>query len=349
MKRLILFGALAILIVLPARSFAQDETNSQLFLAPEDVPYQQYTPDNITSGGTVTFNASQVPGATSLTDVQILPELNPDPNTSDGDYPNSDLDAINSSDYSSYFAETPNVDYDTTTPSAGSSLATFNTPGIYFAQLDTNNGSTIVEVNVDDENAEDPAAGAGDKLGPQRKIATPNTDLVLISSGDPKDNGAMANAMAQNLPNAQNVNSVAAVVTAIMNACKAAGHKVSVTLIGHGRPGSIKIGNQRINDQGDQNGGMTSAQFQAAIDMCCSSITFYSCSTGQGPSGTSFLQNIAGSIGSASGWTNTITIATTYFDANANAMFVTYVPEPVLFAPIVIGMALLRRSRRRAA
>lgn len=108
-------------------------------------------------------------------------------------------------------------------------------------------------------------------------------------------------------------------------------------MIGHGKPGSILIGNQRINDLGDQNGGMTSAQFQAAIDQYCSSITFYSCSTAQGATGNSFLQSIASSVGSASGFTQPITVTPTYWDVNAGAQFVTLVPEPGALSLLGLG------------
>ncbi len=273
----------AVLAVTSGRLFAQ-ESQSQLFLSPAAVPEQVYTPTAITPGGSVMFNASQVPGATSVSDVQVMGELLPNPaNPSDGSYTPAQLSAITQSNESTYFAENPGVDYSASTPGCGNDTVTFNKPGTYFFQLDTNNGSGIFEVNAGDDLALDGAAQAN---GTNRIItAPPNNNTTIIATNDPPGNVAMANGMTQ-LPNAQTANSVAQVIQDIKNVYDNNGNKkFEVSLVGHGRNGSINFGGQRINDQGDQNGGMTVAQFQAAVDPYLTSIHLYGCSCAGGAGG----------------------------------------------------------------
>jgi hypothetical protein len=83
------------------------------------------------------------------------------------------------------------------------------------------------------------------------------------------------------------------------------------------------------------------------IDDCVSHIDFYSCSTAGGAAGQDFLGKVAMSIGSAGGWTDTITVSTTYFDANAGARFVTALPEPTSLTALLCGsIMLLSRTRK---
>lgn len=350
---------LVTVLLLPAAASGSFITSSDLFVAPADVPTAVYTPIVVPyslSGGSVNLSIADVPGATELLGVHIVPVLNPDPSTADGAYTLSDLAAIDSSNYASFYAFQPNVDYFATTILSNSSTISFNgnADGAYEVDLVTSNGVTISDtffrVDFGDALGEDPAGGAADATNVDRKVTLPQTALTIISSGDPNDNGYLANATAQ-IPGAVQANSVQAVVDAIKNYYNTHGmQKFEVTIIGHGRAGSIKIGTQRINDQGDTNGGMTSAAFQAAIDQYVSSVHFFSCSTGAGATGQVFLNNLASSIPLVTAYNNYTTAAQTYFDTAATAQLVQGVPEPAALVSVVCGMpvlALLVLRRRR--
>ncbi len=148
MKKLAIGLAFVLSTLLCGQLWAQ-ETATQLFLAPSAVPLQVYTNYlTTTTGGSVTFSASQV-GGTIIKNVAVLPNLNPGPGL-DCSYTQSQLDAINVDNYQSYFAYTPTVDYSATSPGGADSTVTFNQPGLFFVQLTTDAGvSAPIEVAVD--------------------------------------------------------------------------------------------------------------------------------------------------------------------------------------------------------
>ena len=233
--------------------------SNDLFLAPASVPVRIYNPIDIDPGNSVTFSSSEVPGATALVGMHILPVLNPNPASTDGSYTRAQLGGINSGNYTGYYAFQPNADYFATTISGNASTATFDKDGFYFVELQTIKGKHLSNhvflVAADDALAEDPAAGAKDKVGPQRKITLPAVDLTIISDGDPNDDhggkGAMANAM-KLFPTAMKAKTIADVIKDIKDYYDSHGKKkFEVLIIGHGRPGSIKIGKQRINNDAD--------------------------------------------------------------------------------------------------
>jgi hypothetical protein len=344
---LLITVGLVVLALTSGRLLAQ-ESQMQLFLSPAAVPEQIYTTTEISPGGSVIFNASQVAGATTINDVAVMGELLPNPNNpSDGSYTPAQLSAITFSNESTYFAENPGVSYSASNPGGATDTVTFSQPGQYFVQLQTNNGNGLFEVNAGDDLALD---GAPQPAAPNRLItAPPNNNTTIIANNDPPNNTAMANARTQ-LPNAQVAGSVADVVNDIMNVYNNNGHmKFEVSLVGHGREGSINFGGQRINDQGDQNGGMTVAQFQAAIDQYCSSVHLFGCDCAGGPQGAAMLQTLGSSIGLATGYTDDVTISTTYFDTTATSQFLSAVPEPSTIGVLTFGCAaILARRRRRA-
>jgi hypothetical protein len=291
--------------------------------------------------------------------VHILPVLNPNPSGSQGAYTTSDLANISQSNWRSFYALQPNVDYRATTIVNNQSTATFDTDGQYFVQLVTSNGQTqketLFHVLASDFFAEIPAKGAKDKGAPQRKIDAPKSDLIIVSDGDPDDikkdgQGAMKNAQKQ-LPNAAKAKTLQEVKDAIKKYFDDHGmQKFSLTLIGHGAFGIIKIGTEYISDVG---GDMTPSAFQAMIDQYVSSIDFYSCSVGAGPAGQKFLDDFAASLDSARAWNAPITIGMTYFDTDATGRLVSGVPEPSTLALLGIGTLGLFGSawhrRKRAA
>ncbi len=360
MSRLIRFARFtAVALILfawhPGQVRAQYIDGTDLFLSPTQVPEAFYNPLVLSAGSSFTFSASEVSGATKLDSIRILPLLAPNPVTDQGQYTAIDLTKITAGNYSSYFAFQPNVDYRATLISGNDSTVTFGAAGSYFVQLTTSNGTsekrTLIHAEVDDSFlGPNPNKDGSNKAGPERKIANPNTDLVIISN-DPKDNGALANAK-KHYPNAPTANNIKDVCDAIQKYYKAHGNKkFSVTLIGHGNEGRIDMGNESITN--DKSGTMTAADFQTCIDHYISRISFYSCKTFGGAKGDDFYNQMAKSLGqgNAGGWHDSITSTDSYFDANAGAKLgIGSVPEPSAVALLMsCGLAIagvqIRRSR----
>jgi hypothetical protein len=204
--------AIAVSAMLSGSLHAQ-ESASQLFLAPSTVPDQDWTGASLLTLPTIgsyTFTATQA-GGNDISDVQVLGELNPDPGSSDGSYDTADLDNISYSDESTYFDETPGISYSASTPGGTSDTVSFNQTGMYFVQVDTDQGSQQFQVDVDDYTMFD---GSVQATGPQRIAGnlTPGNNInTIISTG--AGDAALANATAQ-LPNAQTASTVQQVITA---------------------------------------------------------------------------------------------------------------------------------------
>jgi hypothetical protein len=346
----------AVLAVAAGQLPAQ-ETADQLFLAPSAVPEAIYTPTVLAGTGSTVFTAGQVVGGTVINNVAVLPLLLPNPgNPGDGTYTAAQLGAINSGNYGAYFALRPTVDYSASAPGGASDTVTFNKPGVYYVQVQTNAGNGLVQVLVDTALAD----GAPKPTGPGVTIpAPPNDGTTIISAGDPDDPvhdssgnitpGAMAKAQ-QQLTKAQTAQSDQDVINDIYKEYVALGNqKFEVNLVGHGFPGGIDIGTWALADPGnpyiDGRQWMKATDFQDAIDQYVSSIHFYSCSTAYGDAGSQFLEEMAGSIGVATGYTRPIWISSTGFYADAMN-----VPEPaaIVIWSILGGLAVGIGWRRRA-
>jgi hypothetical protein len=326
-------------------------SSADLFLAPSQVPTAIYAPFNVSPGGSLTFSVSNVPGATQLLGLHILPVLNPDPFALGGAYTTSDLAGINVLNFSSYYAFQPNMDYFATTIGGNSSDVTLNASGSYYVELHTTDGTsekdTFFRVQASDFLGEDPAAGVQDATGADRKLTLPATDLTIISDGDPNDKGFLTNA-AKQFPNAVRAKSVQEVVDAIKKYYNDHGQKkFEVMIIGHGRSGSIKIGTERINNGGD--GTVKPADFQKSIDSFVSSIHFFSCNTALDAAGAQFLKDIVASVPTVTAYNDYVTAADSYFDIGAKGKAISgtdIVPEPstlVLIMPVALLVLALRR------
>ncbi len=287
--------------VLPSPSWSALISSSDLFLAPSLVGEDAYDFHELTgldgsSGLTRTYTSADVNGAT-ITGVRILPLLNPNPTTSQGDYSAADLASINVGNFSSYFFAQPNQDYFADLTS-GLLTIEYYAEGSYFVEVaaQDNNGVTfskIFEDGVDDFQGSLPGQPR-DRTQPGRVIATPSADLSIVSNpaAEPAGTNGYSGAAFLTLQAAgrtpQLANSTQGVIAQIQAACQAKGGPITVTLVGHGASGAVQIGNTRITTNPRPNStDVTPAQFQAAIDLiaagpnagqqCVKAIDFYSC------------------------------------------------------------------------
>ena len=286
---------------------------SNLFLSPTLVPTAFYTPILLNAGATYVFQSSLL-GA-DLSGVQVLPLLKPNPAAPvEGQYTLAELAAITFANSDTYFDRVAGTDYLADLDPTDAEV-TFNGDGSYFVRLtDVNGNSVLSYVQVDDQWIPDGAAPVGPS-GPERRIATPKADVNVVSKTEstPEKQKAVDNAAAALAADGQTVvraDSVDAVVAAIKAAYDANGKKkVTVSLVGHGAPGRIKIGGERIGD------GFTIsvADFQKKIDPYVSYIRVLACEAAQGAAGSKMLSDLAKSIGAASGYTVPVTVTPTYF------------------------------------
>ena len=336
---------------------------SDLFLSPMLVPQADYT----LSGHTFSTPAeslslsfapgSHAPAGGSIIGAHILPLLNPNPARPTGEYSPDDLAAITSGNYLSYFFRLPGTHY-AADLTAGALTVDFHASGQYFLSIDydvAGTASTVLyHVEVNDFFGGD---GAADRAAVSRVVGGPTTDFNVVSTTPPGDNGYADNAAGEiaGRLGADRVSRAGTLVEAcaqIKAASEKAGKKITVSLVGHGRPGSIRIGTERINSDAD--GVMTAKQFQECIDPYVSAIEFWSCNTAQDAAGEKFLQDFADSIGMASGFTVATTAAQTYWDTLANgrrldASATAAVPEPGALLLVLLGLFLLTAKRNDGA
>jgi len=301
-------------------------SSTDLFLAPSLVPEALYPTHQLSvslsasAAPTYTYTSAEVGG--TITGIQILPLLIPNPASTNGAYSPPALAAINVSNYSSYFFAQPNTDYFADLTSSGTADVYYELPGTYFVDVTaTDNGGATTFTKIFEDNVNDFQGAIGsapDPAGAGRVVASPNANLNIVSnpaSEPPGTNGYSAAAFSTLQNEGKNpayANNVQSVINQIQTACQAAAAAgrgpISVALVGHGVPGAIQIGSTRItnNPRGGASGDITPAQFQAAIDKiaagpnagarCVSSIDFYSCNTGRNVgmnmAGTMFLNAI---------------------------------------------------------
>ena len=337
----------------PSLAFAVLISSDDLFLSPSVVAEDFYPTHFQSIGGTQSYTAANL-GADSILSARILPLLNPNtsPASSEGEYTLADLAGINLSNYGSYFFRQPNVDYFADLTASVLDIS-YLSSGQYFVEVSAEkNGVVFTRMfhdQVEDFYGEDPPKVPKEKASVSRTVDTPKADLHIVSDKDPNDNGFNENAKDTLTNDGQNVksaDSLAAAKKAIEDAYKANGNKkISVALYGHGRPGSIKIGTERINEDTDSD--MTPLDFQKMIDPYVSSIEFFSCNVAKGNEGSKFLKDFASSIGSATGYNVTVTAGVGFFDVNATAKKQTKVPEPPVFALFLMGSVLCLVTARR--
>src|SRR5205814_1190399 len=105
-------------------AWAQFIDSSSLFLAPTEVPTAIYDPIDLSPGASRSFSIADVSGATQLLGVHVLPILNENPFNTAGFYTPGDLASINVTNYATFYAFQPNVDYRATTISGNATTLT---------------------------------------------------------------------------------------------------------------------------------------------------------------------------------------------------------------------------------
>lgn len=302
-----------------------------LELVADVYPSQPLSGDGITTPWEAVWTVADIavvdPGRYdyAITGVQILPVLVPNPSTTEGEYTDSDLAAIDVTNYPSWYFMVAGIDvFDTSIDyaadlTAGVLTASFTGPSLYAVRVNSVSRpsplaplearSHVFSEFVNDFFAED---GAPDPHGPKRKVSdVGQKDLNVVSTNDPNDNGAMVIARATLNKLGKPVATASTIQEAIDKIRAKSdelGRPISVTLFGHGRSGSVKIGTQRINKANDS--VMTPADFGAAVRGKVASVTTFGCKTGEGAAGQAYLQNLAnGANVQCSAWPVTLTCA----------------------------------------
>jgi hypothetical protein len=350
------------LFLQPLESHATLVSDTDLFLPPSLISDGLYDTHILTFGAATdvfqNYTSGEIGG--TLLGVRILPVLNPNPapTSTEGEYTQTDLSNINVSNFSQYFFRQPGIDYSADfMPNIIN--VDYRASGQYFVEIRAeNNGVEFTKVfhdQVDDFFLQDPPKVPKDNAGVSRKIPIPNADLFLVSKQDPTyDDGGVLDISAAIYEkagkNVKRVGSLADVKKEIEAAFKANGNKkIEVVLDGHGRPGSIKIGTERINN--DTDGTMTPKDFQKMVDKWVHSIQFYSCNTGQD---IAFINDFASSISSVTAFTTTTTAAAPrgsdpgFIDTGAGAKKLEVIPEPPSFVLLINGAITLIFFRLRS-
>ncbi len=278
-------------------------TDEQLFLDPWAVPVAAYERVYLSSSwdGYTLGNNSYTWGYNDIESVRVLPLLNPYSLTDPGRYPTAHV--FTQDDY----RYKPNQQYwvDLT---SGVATATFDGSGLYHVQLHRSSGPDIMQAVFFDagflQDGEEPA-----ETGPEVEIPGPVADLVIVSEngqeGDVLDDAA-------NLAEEDNPGRVARAtgVLDMLGAISEAynnngGNPIHVELVAHGAPGHFRIGQTGIGNWGSDE--LTMLEFQELLDGMVDGLSTYSCNFARGAEGRQALVDLAGSLGWASGWDETVT------------------------------------------
>lgn len=338
-------GALAAVVATCALASASASaallTPSQTYIDPTLVPFAMYPQDTLSN---LSGSSSLVYG--NVTSAQILPPLL-DHNYTPG-Y------SFSQSDY--YLNNGPNYTADLT---AGTLTLNFSTAGLYHVRITHADNSVETRAIFAEASAMDVDSTLGS--GAAVRVDPPKADLVLIAEGDAAVDSAAAACTKSDPNSAKRTTSKQDAIDKIKAASQAAGKKIHVELVGHGAPGKISL-NDKSLAAGNLIDNASAADFQKAIDPYVDHISFYSCQTAKGDEGSTFLTTFASSIGSASGFTTSIYIATGkgldiaspdsdgYFMADlSNYREVFAVPEPAPAVLLGAGALLACASRPRRA
>ncbi len=339
-------------VAVPPRAEAAFLSDSDLFLNPWSVPFDLYprvylepTWDG-TNLGNNTYTWSSF---NDVVGVNVLPLLRPFSPTQPALYPSGY--PFTQADY----LYQPNVNYSVDL-TGGIAQASFTRPGTYHVVLHRAGGPDFTQAVFVGTGMLPNGELGQHASGPEVDILGPIADLVVVSAptaGDSLLDKAAANAIDDNGANdVKRANSAGAAVDAIATRYhENHGQKLHVELVAHGNSGLFVMGDTLVGP----GGGMSIAQFQAAIDPYVNDLSIYACDFAAGADGRQALQTLANSIGHASGFTVPVTVhrmwLVGYFtgggwDLDLGGESLAYPPAPGSFGLAFVGVAILLKRRR---
>jgi Domain of unknown function (DUF4347) len=175
--------------------------------------------------------------------------------------------------------------------------------------------------------------------------------LTLIQAPPDKINRAQALARkvlgkkGMNYRNVATVQQAIAAVDSLYNATPVG--KVHLMIIGHGSPGSIKLGEDDLDNAANQ------AKFVGAMTGKLANLTLFGCRVAQGQAGQAFVQKLSGQLGdiNVKAWTQPVAADTNDFWSVTGSKKDVPVADPRLIALLSIallafGARAVARSRR---
>lgn len=344
MKKLPIYIVALLMFCITHSALAVSLTDSQMYLDPDDVPYDFY--DRISLDDLdVDNDYVWVSGGDDIIDADILPVLKEGPGA-EGEYPLGYV--YSQSDY----YQTPNVDYFAEI-TAGDLTVTILVSGQYNVRVNRNSGESKIwtvfaETGMLEESATCELGNNTNKTGASRKISGPSGDLIIVSKGDSTLDQAAKNIQNEDdgsgtgtKKKVSRAKGVDDVISKIKAASRAAGKKIHVEIVGHGAPGMISTNNCSTAD-GDLIGPDDAdiAEFQEAIDDYVEGLSLFSCNSAKGTDGDKLLALLASSLGWASGYTVPITVEKGYFNIkNTATKTLTLCPDTLVpISDYIMGM-----------
>jgi hypothetical protein len=236
------------------------------------------------------------------------------------------LPALQNGSNAYYF--TPTVDYTGDITGANGSI-TFNRAGPYFVLATSTGGAqTLYDEGVGFQVF--PAETGPSFNWHQTPVPTADTYVTdpALASSDPK------------IPAGSTVKNNLATWNDVLNYLKTLTN-AHVEVGGHGAPGQFYYAGALALDSSNLG---TLDQLKGHVEC----LTFMSCKTAQGATGSSFLQSVANKLGTSGGYTEVVGgNGTDWFvnDSGKEIQF-TAVPEPSTWVPTCVGLACLLGYRR---
>lgn len=308
-----------------------------------------YPVHNVPLGGSLVFSSS--PGRTII-GANILPLLEDNDYGPYGSYTFSQADyAFQPNQLGGYFADLTN----------GTLTATFDADSPYHVRVNYSDGSseihTVFVSGGVGGGPGDPFSGQdqANVASPWKRVPAKQADLYVISTRDQNDAFikaaemlldpmGMAGMPGSNVGRAANMDDLLAQV--MRRKAELGGRKIKLAVIGHGFPGSIRLGHGpnavRINNTGNPN-TISGTAFGNLIKDCVDMVNLFGCDTGGQAAGGTLLQDITNTGVMAQAYTSTVGLTNRDWFAYT---WGTKVPGPGSLALLVLaGITATRRKR----
>lgn len=323
-------------------------SDGALFFDPYTMVEGFYPTHTVPLGGSLVFNSS--PGRTII-GANIMPLLADNNYGPYGSYTFSQADyAFQPNQPGGYFADLTD----------GTLTATFEADSPYHVRVNYSDGSNDMHtVFITGGLGGDPHSGQdqANRASPWRQVPGKMADLYIVSTGPANDGFinaavAMLDPMGQagmpgsNVGRAANMEDVLREIMRRKNEVSDGIDPIKVAIIGHGFPGSIRLGHGanavRINNSGNPN-TISGTDFGMMIRDCVSMVNLFGCDTGGQAAGGTLLQDITNTGVMAQAYTSTVGLTNTGWFAYT---WGTKVPSPGSLALLALaGIAATRRRR----